>query len=164
MPSMLPVWIVHGAPAVVLLEPAEPVGRPLRLREPRGRIERLGGHHRLRLEQLLDRGRRQQHAASPALPPCEQHRAPLRHVVDARPDTAGRRHAIHARVLDARAPCRRSSQCGRATLGCRDSVAAVAIVSDMPSGSKMRVRIISAHGWPPTASTTAPAAAYITFW
>ena len=54
--------------------------------------------------------------------------------------------------------------CGMATLGCRASVAGVAIVSLMPSGSKMRVLITCSQGCPVTASITAPAAAYITFW
>jgi hypothetical protein len=51
----------------------------------------------------------------------------------------------------------------RATFGCDASVAAVAIVSRMPSGWKMRVRIISAQGCR-CGLDTAPAAAYITFW
>jgi hypothetical protein len=53
---------------------------------------------------------------------------------------------------------------GAATLECALSVAAVAIESRMPSGSKIRSRIVSAHGLWPAASMTAPAAAYMMFW
>ena len=60
-------------------------------------------------------------------------------------------------------PVARLRSCGAATFGWDDSVAAVAIVSRMPSGSKIRVRTISAQGFPLTAASTSPAVWYITF-
>ena len=51
MPSMLPGVKVHGATAIVLLEPAEAVRHPMRPGEPRRRIH-VVGRDRLRREEL----------------------------------------------------------------------------------------------------------------
>ena len=53
---------------------------------------------------------------------------------------------------------------GEATLGFPRVSARFATDPAMPSGWKIRVRMNSSHGMPLAAATTAPAAAYITFW